>query len=81
MSDLAEQLEIRLAGARLNPERSNALPSHQYGDPAKFVKLRCEENCGACVYSRPGKAGQFCSKGREYGKRCEVFKKGRKNGD
>ena len=81
MSDLSEQLEIRLAGARLNPQPSNALPQNYYGDPSKVVKLRCEESCGPCVYSRQGKAGHFCGRGKEYGTRCNIFKKGKKNGD
>lgn len=72
--DDVDLLAIGLAGARLQPEKSNALPAKQYGDPAKFVKLRSEENCSPCIYSRPGKMGEFCGKGKEYGKRCLMFK-------
>jgi len=74
MTDLVEQLEIRLAGARLNPEPSRAHPREFYGDPAKHIKLQGEKACGGCVYSRPGAKGAFCGQGKEYGKRCSMFK-------
>jgi hypothetical protein len=74
MSDLIDLLKINFAGARLNPEKSHAYPQNFYGDPAKVVKLQSETNCNTCLYSRTGKAGLFCSKGRDYGKRCEFYR-------
>ncbi|MBV8666715.1 MAG: hypothetical protein JO269_09545 [Burkholderiaceae bacterium] len=67
-------LEIHTVGARLKPEPSRALPSNHYGDPSKVVKLQSEAACGRCLYSRPGKRGEFCGKGKDYGKRCEFFR-------
>jgi hypothetical protein len=78
MTDLSEQLEIRLADARLQSEKSSALPAKMYGDPARIVMLQSEQNCSPCVYSRPGAKGEFCGQGREYGKRCSKFKDKRK---
>lgn len=39
---LTDMLEILTAGGRLNPEKSNALPQRQYGDPSKFTKMKGE---------------------------------------
>lgn len=74
MSSDVDLLVIHAAGARVDPEPSNALPEEFYGDPAKVVKLQSEMKCSECLYSRPGKRGLFCGRGQEYGKRCEFFR-------
>lgn len=74
MSEKVDLLEVLCVGARLAPEESRALPQHYYGDPIKIVKFESEK-CSNCVYSRPGKNGQFCSRGKQYGARCEQYKK------
>jgi len=74
MSDKVDLLEIHLAGARLNPEPSKACPQEFYGDPARHVKLQAESKCGECLYSRTGKAGNFCGRLQPYGRRCEFFR-------
>jgi hypothetical protein len=71
-------LAIHLAGARLQPEKSKALPQSYYGDPAKHVQFQSEKNCGNCVYSVQGKKGVFCSKGNQYGIRCNSYKQHKK---
>lgn len=73
MTDAIDLLVIHSVGGRLNPEESRARPMHEYGDPARHVRFESEK-CGSCAYSRPGKAGQFCSKGREHGTKCRDFK-------
>lgn len=40
--DPDEMLAIMIAGARLNPERSHALPASNYGDPSKVIRLSGE---------------------------------------
>ncbi len=72
--DRAELFAIHSAGARMQPEKSRALPQRCYGDPAKHVKLRGEAQCDACVYSKPGAQGAFCGQGNQYGKTCLQFK-------
>ncbi len=71
-------LAVHFAGARQHPEKSQALPQSYYGDPAKHVQFQCEKACGTCVYSRPGAKGQFCSKGKTYGTRCNLYKQQKK---
>jgi hypothetical protein len=77
---LDEYRAIKFQRGLLKPEKSWATYQYLYGsggDPANHVRLPSEINCKGCVYSRPGKAGQFCSKGRVHGVKCRDFK-GRK---
>jgi len=74
MNDDIDILKLMCVGGRLNPEPSRALPFRAYRDPAKLVHFESEKTCKACLYGRSGRAGQFCSKGGEYGKRCEFFR-------
>ena len=74
MTEKIDLLQIHLAGGRMNPEKSRALPQALYGDPARHVKLQGESKCRECLYSRPGRNGTFCGKGQDYGRRCEFFR-------
>lgn len=74
MNDEIDMLQLLCVGARLNPQPSRALPQRSYGDPAKLVRLQGETKCRTCLNSRRGKAGAFCGKGQQYGKRCELFR-------
>lgn len=35
-------LAIHTAGARMNPQKSTALPQSEYGDPSKRIRFRAE---------------------------------------
>lgn len=43
MKPIDIQLEVELAGARLEKEKSRALPMSYYGDPAKSIKFASEK--------------------------------------
>jgi hypothetical protein len=73
MSSDIDLLALHFVGGRIAPEESRARPMREYGDPARYVKFEGEK-CGSCVYSRPGKAGQFCSKGKKHGTKCREYK-------
>lgn len=74
MNDDIDLLQLMCVGGRLNPQPSRALPLRYYRDPSKTVRFESETTCKTCLYGRSGKSGQFCSKGREYGKKCEFFR-------
>jgi hypothetical protein len=73
MTEGVDLLEIHFAGARQKPQETRALPAQMYGDPANIVRFESEK-CRGCVYSRPGKTGEFCSKGKRHGTRCAEYK-------
>jgi len=62
---LTDMLEILTAGGRLNPEKSRALPSGAYGDPAKSIefageierkrKLKAQRQAEQATYRTKGK--------------------------
>ena len=74
MKDDIDMLQLLCVGGRLNPQPSRALPQRSYGDPANLVRLQGESKCATCLYSRRGKKERFCSKGQQYGKRCEFYR-------
>jgi len=86
MNDKPDLWAIHFAGARLHPQASTACPQAYYGDPARHVRFEGEgkrnskpdsklvSKCGACVYSREGRAESFCGRHQPYGRRCGFFK-------
>jgi hypothetical protein len=83
MSDV-DLLAIYAAGARVEPEKSRALPRHCYGDPAQTVRF-VSEKCAGCKYERIIVAGEnigigLCQKKNDdgskrlYGVRCQHFR-------
>ena len=84
MNAKIDLLAIHTVGARLNPEKSHALRSKQYGDPANSVRFE-RETCFGCKYERIFIAGNkvdigICQKKnadgsrRLYGTRCTDYR-------
>ncbi|HXA48559.1 MAG TPA: hypothetical protein VNW52_13070 [Burkholderiaceae bacterium] len=65
---------LHLHAIRIGKEASHAQPQHAYADQGRVVCLQKETRCGTCLYSRAGKAGANCSKGKKYGMRCELYR-------
>jgi len=65
---------LHLHAMRIGKEPSHAQPSHAYADQGRVVCLQKESRCGTCLYSRIGKVGNSCSKGKKYGTRCELYR-------
>lgn len=53
--DEIDLLALHTVGARLNPQKSHALPQEYYADPAKRVRLRGEAEQRERNKARPGK--------------------------
>lgn len=72
MAEDIDMLELR--AIRIGKEPSKAHPASYYRNPANTIRLEAEKNCAGCVYSMPGKSGEFCARGKKYGIRCDLFK-------
>lgn len=63
-------------------EKSRALPSSMYGDPALHYEREESKTCNGCKYEDVAKWSlnevvvwfKFCTKARKHGKKCRQYK-------